>query len=273
MAMLDILAKGTPRDELVVATFDHGTRETSGKDAEFVSEVASALQLKFYRGEGRLGGGISEERAREKRYDFLRKIAFREKGEIWTAHHLDDLVESVAINFIRGTGIRGLAPMAGFGIRRPLIDGFLGEVFDRRVILKYASENGVRFRQDPTNSSDKYLRNRVREKVFDLPRETKMEIYRLWKDQKRIVREIDEIVEDILPEDLEFEREFYHKYDKKTSLEIIRGALIRAGIPATRPRMEDFLDAILNYQSGKQFNLPRNRLVKIGKDKFRLEAE
>lgn len=274
MVLIDFCAKKYPNCELVVATFDHGTRESSVKDADFVAEVCSALNLKFYRGEANLGAKISEEKAREKRYDFLRKIAFLEKGEIWTAHHLDDLIESIAINLLRGTGFRGLTPLNALGIRRPMIDGEfdaeLGEVIGRREILKYAAKNGVRFRQDQTNTSDDYLRNRVRRLTFNLDEGIKQKIYKLWKRQKAIVREIDDLVENLIPEDLRFEREWFMKLGDAEALEILRVGLARAGISTTRPQRREFLDAIKTYDSGKRFNLPEDRLIRINKKDFML---
>ena len=274
MVMLDIFAKKFPREELVVATFDHGTRESSEADVEFVSEVGSALCIPVYRGRAELGAGVSEEKARAARYDFLRKIALRERGEIFTAHHLDDLVETVAINFFRGTGFRGLAPFSSFGVRRPFLDGFLEpeefgfKAFDKRAILRYAAERGVRFREDPTNASDEYLRNRVRERVFNLDFETKREVFQLWREQREIIREITGIIETILPEDRKYEREWFFDLEEGVSLEILREGLIRAGVSATRPQTLEFLDAIRTYLPGKKFNLPGDKLVEIRKNEF-----
>ena len=284
MAMLSRMLKKFPAEELVVATFDHGARESSAEDAEFVekklAEVLSALKkpgkVAFYRSKAELSEGVSEEKARAARYDFLRKIAFREKGEIYTAHHLDDLVETVAINLIRGTGIRGLAPFSSFGVRRPFLDGFLDprefrlEAFDRRGILKYAAEHKISFRQDPTNTSQDYLRNRVREKTFNLPLSTKLKIYRLWQEQREIVRGIDREVEGLVPEDLRFGREMFREMGEREGLEILRGGLMRAGVSATRPQMREFYQAILDYAPGKKFNLPGDKLVRINKKDFML---
>ena len=284
MVMLEIFVRKFPAEELAVATFDHGTRESSVADAEFVerrlSEVSSALKIRekipFYRGKARLGEGVSEEKARTERYAFLRKVAFQEKGEIYTAHHLDDLVETVAINLVRGTGVRGLAPFTGLGIRRPFLDGMLDpaefgfSVFDKRAILTYAAEHEVVFRQDPTNTSDNYLRNRVRERTFDLPPETKLEIYRRWQRQREIVREIDEIVESVLPEDLHFYRDDFRELERAEGLEILRGGLARAGVSATRPQLGEFYEAILHYEAGKKFNLPNDKLVRLNKKDFML---
>lgn len=270
MVMLDIFAKKIPKDELVVATFDHGTRESSKTDAEFVSKIASRLGIKIVRGEAKLGEKVSEETAREKRYEFLRRVAFLEKGEIFTAHHLDDLVETTAINFLRGTGFRGLAGLSNLGIRRPFLDGFFEEVFDKRKILKYAAENEIIFREDPTNSSDDYLRNRIRKKVFELPLEKKLELFSLWKKQKKLVREINGTTESLIPEDLKFSRDFFRDLEEKTALEILREATIRAGASTTIPQRKEFLKAILEYTPGKKFNLPNDKLVKINKKDFML---
>lgn len=91
--------------------------------------------------------------------------------EIWTAHHLDDLAESVIINLLRGTGWRGLAVFSQARIGRPLLNMTLTyEPLDRNAILEYAGKRRLTFREDQSNSSDEYLRNRVRrrleEKIF-----------------------------------------------------------------------------------------------------------
>ncbi len=278
MVMLDLMLSRFPADELVVATFDHGTRESSRADADFVAlktekfaQLGSALQLKFYRGEAELGAEISEEKAREKRYEFLRKVAFKEKGEIYTAHHLDDLVESVAINALRGTGWRGLAVLNSAGVRRPFVDGIFGEVFDKRKILEYAAKNDIVFRQDPTNTDERYLRNRVRKGVSKMPFERKKEVYELWRRQLEVAREIEAILEEILPEDLRFERAWFYNMDEKVATEVLRAGLLRVGVTATRPQIRDFYRAILTYASGKQFNLPNDKLVKIGRRDFQLK--
>ena len=270
MVMLDIFTKKFKRDELVVATFDHGTRESSRADAEFVKKIAERAGVLTYLGEKKLGEGVSEERARKARYEFLRKVAFKERGEIFTAHHLDDLVETTAINFLRGTGWRGLAGLSSFGIRRPLIDGFLGEIFDRKKILEYAAKKKIVFREDPTNSSENYLRNRIREKVRAIEFEGKLEIYQLWSEQKKIMREIEKILEEILPEERRFKREWFLDLDEKVSLEILREGLLRSEVAATRPQILEFLNAIKTYQPGKKFNLPEDKLVRINKADFQL---
>ena len=259
MVMLEML-KDDP--EVIVAHFDHGTRESSKADAEFVERECEKRGVKFVLGEGKLGEGVSEERARAARYEFLESVG----GEIYAAHHLDDVVESVAINLLRGTGWRGLAPMGRENVRRPLVE----KGMRKKDVLRYAAKRGISFRQDPTNTSEKYLRNRVREKVAELSDEKFLKVIKLVERQKVLKEEIEKIIFSLLPEDGRFEREWFLEMDDKVALEILRAGLARAGISTTRPQREDFLAAIRTYKSGKEFNLPGDRLVKMQKDSFML---
>ncbi len=272
MVLLDLMAKKYPKEEIVVATFNHGTRKSADDDVEFVSRAASLLGVQVLRGGMELGENVSEDLARKSRYEFLRKVAKEEGGEIYTAHHLDDLVESVAINLLRGTGFRGLAVLSAPDIKRPFIDGEFGKVFDKRSVLQYAAEHGIAFRQDPTNTTEQYLRNRLRTRTLEMTRKKKLQIFELWSNQKKLVSEIDDIVSKLVPEDLVFERAWFRELDENVSLEILRAGLNRTEVSATRPQLRDFLKAILDYKPGKKFNLPNDKLVKIGAHSFKLEA-
>lgn len=97
--------------------------------------------------------------ARRLRYTWFNELCDKHLyTKIAIAHHADDSVETFFINLIRGTGLRGLVgiPQAVGSIIRPLL-------FARRDdIVGYAAENDVEYRNDATNSSLKYLRNRIR---------------------------------------------------------------------------------------------------------------
>lgn len=98
--------------------------------------------------------------ARELRYDWFDALC-REHGytRIVTAHHGDDDIETFFINLGRGSGIRGLDGMAAgptARIVRPLLAA------DRPAIAAYAAEHHVAYREDASNASDKYVRNKIR---------------------------------------------------------------------------------------------------------------
>ncbi len=269
--MLDIFR----HDDIVVAHFNHGTRPSSKDDANFVKKCAEERNLTFALGTAKLGEGVSEEVARRARYNFLHK-ACETSGhtKICTAHHLDDLVETVAINLLRGTGWRGLAALDAPMVRRPFLEPedmpkSLRKLvpFDKKTILRYAADFEITYRQDPTNNEDSYLRNRVRKKLSNFDK--KHEIYALWQKQKKLKREIDELVGELMPEgDEPWQRSWFEGLDEKVALELLRAGTLRAGISATRPQLERFYQAILTYAPGKAFNLPKDELVTFTKTDF-----
>ena len=137
MVMLDMVCRRFPAGEIIVAHFDHGIRANSELDMEFVREMAAEYGVEFRSCRAELGAGASEAEAREKRYEFLMKVAAETGGEVWTAHHLDDLVETVTINFLRGTGWRGLTGLDRAGVRRPFLETeMFYESLDRAGIIR-----------------------------------------------------------------------------------------------------------------------------------------
>lgn len=248
--------------EVIVAHFDHGIRENSSEDVEFVQKICSEYKVKCVVGSGNLGSETSEEGARKARYEFLRKVAENEDREIYTAHHQDDLIESVAINLIRGTGWRGLAPMGNDSVKRPLLK------MSKKEIWEYAGRHNVRFREDQTNNDPKYLRNRMREALKELPEENEEKLVKLIEKQREMRVEIDGIIAEILPEDKVYQREWFDNLDDGMAMEILRAALLKAGVRATRVQILDFLRAIRTYAPEKKFNLPDGKLLILHKKFF-----
>lgn len=250
--------------DVVVAHFDHGTRPSSAEDAKFVEATAKKYGLPFYLGRAKLGAKVSEEQARISRYEYLEKVAKGLDGEIYTAHHLDDLTESMAINLVRGTGWRGLVPFGNTAIRRPFTDI---KPMAKADILRYAAEHNLSFRQDPTNTSEQYLRNILREKLDSA---TKKEFLKIYHVMNNLKIEIDATLDEFLPENGVYERAWFSNLDDATAIEILRAGLLRADISITRPQALDFLNAIRTYKPGKHFNLPGDRLIKMSKTNFTL---
>ncbi len=147
--------------ELIVAHFDHGIREDSHDDQRLVAGTARRYGLPYIYEQGQLGPGASEARAREARYAFLRRVKAEQGADaIVTAHHQDDVLETAIINMIRGTGSRGLSSLRSAGeVVRPLLD------ITKAELLQYAAVHNVLWREDSTNSNERYLRNYVRRQL------------------------------------------------------------------------------------------------------------
>jgi tRNA(Ile)-lysidine synthase len=106
--------------------------------------------------------------ARNLRYDWFYTLLVNQNFDfIITAHHLDDSIETFLINFTRGTGLEGLTgiPIQNDKIIRPLL------AFSRDEIVAYAQQNDIKWREDSSNSTDKYWRNRLRHDVIPVLKE------------------------------------------------------------------------------------------------------
>ena len=277
MVLLDVFLKEHP-GQVIVAHFNHKLRLSADADEEFAAEACKRLGVRCEIGHLKVDGKVSEEKARNERYKFLNSVRERIKTEssdevrIVTAHHLDDLVETVAINLIRGTSWRGLAPFSA-EVYRPFIqDEDVLKPESKADILTYASRNEISFRQDPTNFEPDFLRNRVREKISTLDPEEhfkiNQEIKKLWKRQNEIKTEISEIILGMFPKFKEegiIEREIFKNLDDTVALGILKQLLELRGISLTGPQLLDFLSAIRTYLPEKKFNLPGDKLVTIHK--------
>jgi tRNA(Ile)-lysidine synthase len=106
--------------------------------------------------------------ARKLRYDWFKTLLINNDYDfILTAHHLDDSLETFLINFTRASGLDGLTgiPKQNGYIIRPLL------VFSRNEIEVFGKENNLKWREDSSNASDKYLRNKLRHDVIPILKE------------------------------------------------------------------------------------------------------
>ena len=153
--------------QLTVCHVHHGLRGAEAdRDEQFVRRLAEALGLPcaVHRVDAAalaLESHTSvEEAGRAARYAFFAETA-GEEGYIATAHTLDDSIETVLMNLVRGTGLHGLCgiPRTRGNIVRPLLDCTRAEVED------YLAQLGQPYCTDSTNLSDDYTRNRVRHEI------------------------------------------------------------------------------------------------------------
>ena len=149
----------------------HLRGEESNRDQAFVEELCKEQNVPlsvrhFQTEEVAKERGISlEMAARDLRYDWFREeLKARKAACIAVAHHRDDQAETLLLNLVRGTGLRGLAGMQAKhdGIIRPLL------CLSRDEILQYLESRGQTYVTDSTNSERTYLRNRIRLDVIPL---------------------------------------------------------------------------------------------------------
>ena len=164
--------------KLVVCHLNHQLRgRFSDADARFVEKLAGRYHLDFEPRAANVRTLAKKKRisietaAREARYSFFANAAKRHGCHtIFLAHHADDLVETLLLNLIRGTGLTGLAGMRDVSSRhidgvdltivRPLLSVW------RSDIDKYVRECNLKFREDATNKNLATTRNRVRNRII-----------------------------------------------------------------------------------------------------------
>ncbi len=182
--------------ELIVAHFDHGIRSDSHQDRKLVEETARRYGLVFETAKARLGPSASEEAARTARYEFLESVRQRYRADaIVTAHHQDDVLETIIINLLRGTGRKGLSSLTS---NQKLIRPLLNDT--KQALIDYAVEHNLTWREDATNSDTTYVRNYVRHKVITLLTEAqKKQLLHIYDTARRTNRELEAILNDMLP--------------------------------------------------------------------------
>jgi tRNA(Ile)-lysidine synthase len=242
VVLLDHLVEH-PEYELIVAHFDHGIRDDSADDEAFVKVLAERYGLLFESKREELGKQASEALARDRRYAFLYSVAKKHDALIVTAHHSDDAVETVAINLMRGTGWRGLAVLDSEVIR-PLID------MGKQEIIAYAKEHNLTWREDSTNESDVYLRNRLRHKMVSLSDDQKRQLLGLRAHQIASKRAIDIEVKRLVGDGPTYSRYFFTHVDSQVAIECLRLITMMC---LTRPQLSRVLLAVKTNQPGTVF--------------------
>jgi len=138
---------------------DHGLRPGGEEDAECAAAACARLGVELARTKVKVGPGNVQAAARRARYAALVAEAERVRARrIATGHTRTDQAETVLLRLLRGAGARGLAgipPRRGRFVR-PLIDR------SRAEGIRYLAELGIAFRDDPTNATPRFARNRVR---------------------------------------------------------------------------------------------------------------
>jgi tRNA(Ile)-lysidine synthase len=146
----------------------------SERDENFVSSIEGASEIyvkKFNTNEFANQQKIAiQEAARKLRYDWFAELLIELQSKfgkhvlLVTAHHGDDNIETVLMNFFRGTGILGLRGILPYHNERSLIRPLLP--FRKDQLINYARENHLSFVEDVSNESNKYTRNFFRNQLI-----------------------------------------------------------------------------------------------------------
>jgi tRNA(Ile)-lysidine synthase len=156
------LAAKFPANQLIILHYNHNTRgRETEDDARFVGRLAGALNLEFFT-EKRSNEPGSEDALRKARYAFFSQTMAKIGSRfLFLAHHADDAIETMLMRLARGSATiaapKHCQPLREGTFRiRPLISIF------KQEIVNLFTKNHIPWREDPSNQSGEYLRNRVR---------------------------------------------------------------------------------------------------------------
>lgn len=153
---------------IVCAHINHNLREESYEEFSFVKNYCKKNNIIF---EGKIFekniSGNLESEFRKRRYKFFDDIVNKYNAKyLLTAHHADDLIETILMRIVRGSAIKGysgfekITKRKDYDILRPLI------FYTKQDIYSYTQENHIEYREDKTNESDNYTRNRYRKYIL-----------------------------------------------------------------------------------------------------------
>lgn len=205
--------------------------------------------------------------ARELRYNWFQELIKKYNYDyLLTAHHADDNLETFLINLTRGSGLEGFTgiPKINGNIVRPMLP------FSRAEIQKYAEKNNIKWREDASNASTKYVRNKIRHKVIPILKELNPSLLETFAKTTENLQESQQIIEDRI-EDVSLN---IIKKDFSTSLEMTKLNIEKIN-QLSNPKAylyqllkgENFTEwndvyNLLSAQSGKQVFSKTHRLLK-----------
>lgn len=232
----------------------------SEKDQKLIETTCKRYGIPFYikrvdlHNQLEENGGNLQEEARKERYAFFQNFTKKPDSKIVFGHHADDQVETFFLNLARGAGIMGLAGMLEENkcYLRPLLP------FSKGEILSYAIENGVIWREDRSNESNKYQRNKLRnvflpaikEVVPDLNESVLLLVRVFQENQRELERIVTPISREIIKHSILSLKEF-NLLSKEQIFELLR----QLGIPL---RMYSEVIKIQHSEKGHRLNLINN---------------
>ena len=214
MCLLNIILSLNKKLKVICAHINHGLRKESLKEQEFITEYCQSknliLETTTFSKKSK-DEDYNEQELREKRYDYFNDIITKYHAKyLFTAHHGDDLIETILMRISRGSNLRGYS---GFQVKsnkrnltviKPLI------YMTKAEIEKYNQENNIPYVIDQTNLEDNHTRNRYRHKILPFLKEENPDIHLKYI---KYSNELDKYVTYV---DKQVQKEIKKRYQNKT---------------------------------------------------------
>ena len=202
MSLMDMLLKLRERKNvfLICAHVNHNVREESKMEQQFMKEYCQENNIAF---ETMTIEKYSDDNfhneARAIRYQFFKDVVEKYNANyLLTAHHADDLMETILMRIVRGSTLEGYAGFKqeidykNYKLVRPLLN------FTKQELLDYDIQNNVPYYEDASNHKMKYTRNRYRKEVLPFLKKEDPIVHEKFRKFSNIVQEASDFIEEEL---------------------------------------------------------------------------
>lgn len=197
MMLLDIIKDFYKENKIVCAHVHHNHRTESDKEALYLEKyckknniIFEMMKINKYRNDK-----FTEEEARIKRYEFFDKLMNKYDSKyLFTAHHGDDLVETILMRLSRGSSLKGysgislMSKRSNYNLVRPLL------YVTKKDILVYCDINKISYAVDKSNLDNDYTRNRYRNNILPLLKEENKNIHTQYLKFSTVLQETEEFI-------------------------------------------------------------------------------
>lgn len=199
MALLNLFLELKKEIDLniVCAHINHNVRKESAEEEKFLNTFCNINSISFevMKIES-YGDDNFQNEARTKRYEFFRELINKYNSKyLFTAHHADDLIETILMRISRGSSLKGYSgfqkevEMDNYKIIRPLISK------TKEEILLYNKDNKIKYVTDLSNEKDTYTRNRYRKYILPFLKKEDPKIHEKFEKFSNVLLEYNSYIE------------------------------------------------------------------------------
>ena len=274
MALLNLLnvIKKEKNIKIICAHVNHNLRKESKAEAKMVKDYCKQKSIIYEYMEIKEYKGNTENYAREKRYEFFENLLKKYNSKyLFTAHHGDDLIETVIMRLIRSSSLKGYSAFSeitekkDYKIYRPLITKTKEEIFN------YVKNNNLPYAIDKTNDSDFFTRNRIRKYILPRLKEENKNVHLKFLEFSKTLNETEKYLkkqtEKALSKiyiDKKIDINSFKKEDLLVQKRIIHHILnetYKENIAKIKDvHVNNILSTVKNSTSNSKINLPDNKI-------------
>ena len=274
MALLNLLnvIKKEKNIKIICAHVNHNLRKESKAEAKMVKDYCTQKNIIYEYMEIKEYKGNTENYAREKRYEFFENLLKKYNSKyLFTAHHGDDLIETVIMRLIRSSSLKGYSAFSeitekkDYKIYRPLITKTKEEIFN------YVKNNNLPYAIDKTNDSDFFTRNRIRKYILPRLKEENKNVHLKFLEFSKTLNETEKYLkkqtEKALSKiyiDKKIDINSFKKEDLLVQKRIIHHILnetYKENITKIKDvHVNNILSTVKNSTSNSKINLPDNKI-------------